>query len=154
MDVRISTALIRSILDYQKHRQRRGVYASLCRKWASLRHSFWSLITSSDINKRAQISSDLQLPHPLGVVVHQDAKIDSHCMIMQQVTIGQLADGAAPTIGKGVYIGSGAKVLGGVVIGNYARIGANAVVLADVPPYATAVGIPAVIKNQRSQDQS
>jgi serine O-acetyltransferase len=66
-------------------------------------------------------------------------------MIMQQVTIGQLAEEYAPTIGSHVYIGAGAKVLGRIVIGDRARIGANAVVLADVPADGTAVGIPARI---------
>ena len=64
-------------------------------------------------------------------------------MLMQQVTVGQLADGAAPVIGSGVYIGAGAKVLGGVRVGDGARIGANAVVLRDVPAGCTAVGVPA-----------
>ena len=66
-------------------------------------------------------------------------------MIMQQVTIGELSDGLAPVIGSRVYIGAGAKILGKVIIGNGVRIGANAVVLCDVPDNSTAVGIPARI---------
>ena len=66
-------------------------------------------------------------------------------MIMQQVTIGQLADGRVPVIGNGVYIGAGAKILGGIVINDNAVIGANAVVLIDVPAGKTAVGVPAKI---------
>ncbi len=108
-----------------------------------------SILTSSDISKHADISEDLKLPHPNGVVVHQNAIIGEGCMVMQQVTIGQLADGAVPRIGSGVYIGAGAKVLGGVFIGNDARIGANAVVLTDLPENSTAVGVPAIIKTRR-----
>ena len=68
-------------------------------------------------------------------------------MIMQQVTIGQLSDGAVPIIGNGVYIGAGAKVLGGITVGDNAKIGANAVVLINVPAGKTAVGVPAIIKH-------
>jgi serine O-acetyltransferase len=71
---------------------------------------------------------------------------------MQQVTIGILADHRVPTIGSRVYIGTGAKVLGHVTVGDDARIGANAVVLSDVPPGATVVGIPARIVVRKSQE--
>lgn len=64
-------------------------------------------------------------------------------MIMQQVTIGQTAASLGPKIGMNVYIGAGAKVLGEVTIGDGAQIGANAVVLIDVPANCTAVGVPA-----------
>ena len=83
------------------------------------------------------------LPHPNGVIVHARAVIGDDCLIMQQVTIGQLSDIDAPVIGSRVYIGAGAKILGKVVIGDGARIGANAVVLCDVRANWTAVGIPA-----------
>jgi serine O-acetyltransferase len=64
---------------------------------------------------------------------------------MQQVTLGQVATAGAPTVCRGAFIGAGAKVLGPIRIGEGARIGANAVVLTDVPDGATAVGIPARI---------
>jgi len=89
------------------------------------------------------------LPHPNGVVMHRDAVIGVNCMIMQQVTIGQLAEGGAPRLGDGVYVGAGAKVLGEITIGDGASIGANAVVLSDVPPGCTAVGIPARVVRRR-----
>lgn len=84
------------------------------------------------------------MPHAHGIVIHPAARIGVNCTIFHQVTIGgRDAIRGAPVIGAGVLIGTGAKVLGGVVIGDGARIGANAVVLSDVPPGATAVGIPA-----------
>ncbi len=64
---------------------------------------------------------------------------------MQQVTLGQTGDSGAPTVEEDAYIGAGAKVIGEITIGARARIGANAVVLKDVPPDATAVGVPARI---------
>jgi serine O-acetyltransferase len=74
---------------------------------------------------------------------------------MQQVTVGQNRGGYQnlPVIGGNVDIGPGAKVLGGITIGNHAQIGANAVVLQDVPPWAVAVGIPArIIGDRRPAD--
>lgn len=71
---------------------------------------------------------------------------------MQQVTLGQLAKGGAPVVERGAYLGAGAKVLGSVRIGAGARIGANAVVLTDIPPNCTAVGIPARIVRARDQE--
>lgn len=145
-----SRALISSILSYKKHTASKGLLSGIFRKYASLKHLFWSVITSSDINKNADIQPDLKLPHPTGVVIHQDVSIGHGCMIMQQVTIGQLADGRVPKIGSHVYIGAGAKVLGGIVVGDNARIGANAVVLSNVPDGCTAIGVPAVIRHRDS----
>ena len=83
------------------------------------------------------------LPHPNGVVIHEDAVIGNDCMIMQQVTIGMIGEGEVPRIGNKVYVGAGAKIIGRVDVGDGARVGANAVVTKDVPPNWTAVGIPA-----------
>ncbi len=94
-------SLIVSVLAYQDAASRGGWLAGIARKYASLRHHFWSIVTASDIDRDASIPADLKLPHPVGVVIHRDAVIGPGCMIMQQVTIGQLADGAAPRIGTG-----------------------------------------------------
>lgn len=136
-------ALVKSIIQYQVAARGRGLHWSIAKKWASMRVKLMSLLTASDIDREASICPDLKLPHPVGVVIHRDATIGPGCMIMQLVTIGQVADGAVPRIGAGVYIGAGAKLLGGITIGDHARIGANAVVLEDVPDNTTAVGIPA-----------
>jgi serine O-acetyltransferase len=113
------------------------------RRLARLSHSFWSIVTASDIRPQARLGRNLRMPHPTGVVIHHDAVIGDDCILMQQVTIGQLAGPGAPVIGDKVYVGAGAKVLGAISIGEGARIGANAVVLQSVPPYCTAVGVPA-----------
>ena len=115
------------------------------RRIARVRHMLWSIITQSDIGLGARLGSGLMLPHPNGIVIHEDACVGDDCMIMQQVTIGMIGDGEVPVIGNRVYIGAGAKIIGKVVVGDGARIGANAVVLSDVPPGHTAVGIPARI---------
>jgi serine O-acetyltransferase len=139
----IGRALAENIRSYNKYRARRGIFARIMCKYWKLRHLLLSVVTGSDLDSNATIGERFMLPHPNGVVVHGGAVIGDDCMIMQQVTIGQLSDIYAPVIGSRVYIGAGAKVLGKVVVGDGARIGANAVVLCDVPANWTAVGIPA-----------
>ena len=142
-------ALIRSILRYQKYVDRTGWYYGCLRRLASLRHKFWSVITASDIHCLAGLCPDLALPHPTGVVIHQDAVVGPRCMIMQQVTLGIDASGLAPVLGADVYVGAGAKVLGGIRIGDRVRIGANAVVRINLPDDCTAAGVPARIVRRR-----
>lgn len=84
------------------------------------------------------------IPHPNGIVIHPDSEIGPNCFILQQVTLA-VSGNSAPRLGGNVLVGSGAKLLGGIWIGDNARIGANAVVLGDVPAGATAVGVPARI---------
>ena len=86
------------------------------------------------------------MPHPNGIVIHPNCKIGPNCLIFQQVTLGSNEAGmitGVPTLGGSVDVGAGAKILGPINIGDNAVIGANAVVLADVPANAVAVGIPA-----------
>jgi serine O-acetyltransferase len=143
--------LLRSIRYYQYHRARRGPWHKLMRRVARVRHMFWSIVTQSDISLEATLGEGLKLPHPNGIVIHEEAVIGANCMIMQQVTVGMIDGGEVPTLGNNVYVGAGAKIIGRVTIGDGARIGANAVVLRDVPAGATAVGIPASIVGPRGQ---
>jgi serine O-acetyltransferase len=139
-----SQKLLQSLRAYQHWKLRPGIFACGLRKWATLRHRFWSVITGADIPVNCQIAGGLMLNHPNGVVIHPSAVIGANCLIFQQVTIGLLESGV-PIIGNHVDIGAGAKILGAVHIGNHVKIGANAVVLCDIPSGATAVGIPARI---------
>ena len=143
-------ALIKSIRSYNKYKARSGTTARIFRKYWKLRHLLLSIVTGSDFNPNATIGERVMLPHPTGVVIHGGVVIGDDCMIMQQVTIGQRSDAHVPTVGSRVYIGAGAKVLGKIVIGDGARIGANAVVLCDVPANWTAVGIPAQLLPPKS----
>ncbi len=140
-----SQALLASIRSYQRHAGSRNPFRILVKKYAVLRHRFWSAVTGADIPLDCQIGGGLLLPHPNGVVIHPGARIGPNCLIFQQVTIGTRAGSMPPVIGGHVDIGTGAKILGNVHIGDHACIGANAVVLMDVPAGKTAVGIPAVI---------
>jgi serine O-acetyltransferase len=146
-----SFRLLASIQAYQYHRARSGPWHALMRKVARARHLFWSIITQSDIEHRAKFGRRLMLPHPNGVVIHEDAVIGDDCMIMQQVTIGMIGDGEVPTLGNGIYVGAGAKIIGKVKVGDGARIGANAVVTQDVPAGWTAVGVPARLVKRTSE---
>lgn len=141
--------LLRAIARYQRYRDRRGLVAWINRNMGKAAHVFWSILSGSDISREASIDPGTRMPHPNGVVIHAEAVVEPGCLIMQQVTLGQLAGGGAPHVGRSAYLGAGAKVLGPVRIGEGARIGANAVVLSDVPPHATAVGVPARITRQR-----
>lgn len=142
--------LLAAMALYQRHRHRRDPLSRLKSAAGKLGHVFWSLLGACDIHRDARIHPSTRIPHPTGVVIHAQAVVEGNCMIMQQVTLGQLARGGAPFIEDGAYLGSGAKVLGAVRIGAGARVGANAVVLKDVPAGATVVGIPARIVRQKS----
>lgn len=88
------------------------------------------------------------IEHQSGIVVHGNSTIGDDCVIRQNVTLGIRREDQpdqAPVLGKAVSVGAGAVILGGVHVGDGAQIGANAVVLKDVPAGATAVGIPAKI---------
>ncbi len=107
--------------------------------------------TGIEIHPSAKIESGIFIDHGLGVVIGATAEIESGVVIYHGVTLG--ATGKVtdknqkrhPTVKKGAIIGCGAKILGNITIGENAVIGANSVVLKDVLPNATAVGVPAKI---------
>lgn len=143
--------LLKTIRQYQKWSKRTGIIAALIRKNCVLRHRFWSVICGADIPLNCKIGGGLLIPHPNGIVIHPSAEIGVNCLIHQQVTIGTKRSGGLPVIKGHVDIGAGAKVLGKIVIGSHALIGANAVVTRDVEDGATVAGIPArVIKKSET----
>ena len=82
----------------------------------------------------------------MGIVIHRRVVIGKNCMIGQCVTIGgRSGHYEVPVLGDNVMVGVGAKILGPIRVGDHAKIGANAVVLQDVPPYAVGAGVPARI---------
>ncbi len=106
-------------------------------------------LTGIEIHPGAVIGARLFIDHGMGVVIGETAEIGDDCTIYQGVTLGgtSLDKGVKrhPTLGNGVVVGGGAKVLGSFTVGEGARIGSNAVVVKSVPAGATAVGIPARI---------
>lgn len=99
------------------------------------------------IHPAASIGSSIFLDHGTGIVVGATATIADGVTILQDVTIGRVDSGDSPRIETGVYIGGGATVLGDIVIGAFAKIGAGSVVMHDVPPGCTAIGVPAALVN-------
>jgi len=114
------------------------------------------IFTHIDIHPAATIGRRVFIDHGTGVVVGETAIIEDDVLIYQGVTLGGVSLDLGkrhPTVKKGAVIGAGAKVLGNIVIGEYAKIGANSVVVKEVPDNATAIGIPAhVIEKGRCKD--
>jgi serine O-acetyltransferase len=139
-------ALLLALRDYQRHSGNGGFWSALRRRIAVIRHRFWSAVSGADIPLNSHIGGGLLIPHPNGIVLHPEAHIGPNCLLFQQVTIGTTGNGV-PTLGGHVDVGAGAKLLGAIRIGDHAKIGANSVVLTDVPDGCVAVGIPARIAN-------
>jgi serine O-acetyltransferase len=107
--------------------------------------TFAQVLTGAEIEPGAALGEGFVMQHSNGVVIASDVRTGRDCKLYQQVTLGTGwgSKPGVPILGDRVTIFAGAKVLGGVTIGDRARIGANAVVLDDVPADAVAVGIPA-----------
>jgi len=114
------------------------------------------LFTNIDIHPGATIGRRVFIDHGFGVVIGQTTVIEDDVLIYQGVTLGGVSLVAGkrhPTIKSGVVIGAGAKVLGNITIGANSKIGANSVVVREVPDNSTAIGIPAhVIQKGRDKD--
>lgn len=128
--------------------------------WHRVAHAFWRhglkflarvisqinrFVTGIEIHPGAQIGKGFFIDHGMGVVIGETAEIGDNVLLYHGVTLGGVSlekKKRHPTIGNNVVIATGAKVLGAITIGDNAKIGANAVVLKDVPPDSTVVGIP------------
>ncbi len=127
------------------HRVASWLFASGLRLPARLIATVSRALTGIEIHPAAEIGPGLFIDHGMGVVIGETAKLGADITIYQGVTLGGtgFATGKRhPTVEDGVTIGSGAKLLGPIVVGRGAKIGANTVVIKDVPPNATVVGIP------------
>jgi len=114
-------------------------------------------LTGIEIHPGARIGRRFFIDHGMGVVIGETAEIGDDCTIYHGVTLGGTTWNKGkrhPTLKDGVVIGAGAKVLGPITIGEQAKIGSNAVVVKDVPPRATAIGIPArLVETQETSGQ-
>lgn len=104
-----------------------------------------------EIARNVQLGEGVVFLHTVGVVIGGDARIGDRVVFLGGNTVGSLNNRGYPRIGNDVVIGAGARILGPVTIGDGATIGANAVVLSDVPEGATAVGVPAVVRPRGSR---
>lgn len=115
---------------------------------AKMHAQFWRFMTGIEIHPGAKIASGVFIDHGMGLVIGQTAEIEEDVVLFHGVTLGGTGKDTGkrhPTIKKGAMIHAHAQVLGPVVIGEKAKIGASAVVLTDIPYGATAVGIPAKV---------
>jgi serine O-acetyltransferase len=101
-----------------------------------------------EIGKDVHLGQGVCFVHTIGNVIGGDARLGARVRVLGNVTIGTAKDNGYPVIGDDVTIGAGARILGPVTIGRGATIGANAVVLTDVPAGAVAIGIPAVVRRR------
>jgi len=107
-----------------------------------------SICCNCIIGRGAEFGPGFVLIHATGVVINGQVIGGTNVFIEHQVTIGAERR-ESPRIGNNVFIGAGAKIIGQVTVGDHSRVGANAVVLDDVPPYATVAGIPARVVRRR-----
>ena len=126
---------------------------------ARLISNFARFLTGIEIHPGATIGDGLFIDHGTGIVIGETAELGKNVTLYQGVTLGGTGKESGkrhPTIGNNVVIATGAKVLGSFKVGDYAKIGAGSVVLKEVPPHATVVGIPGrivVLHGQRIHNQ-
>jgi serine O-acetyltransferase len=144
-----------------------GFHALQCHRFI---HALWELglcwlarwlshcvrwFTGIEIHPGATIGRRVFIDHGMGIVIGETAEIQDDCTLYHGVTLGGTSWSKGkrhPTLARGVVVGAGAQVLGPILIGEGARVGSNAVVVREVPPGATAVGIPArIIEGARDQ---
>jgi len=126
-------------------------------RWLPRWLAHWSRwFTGIEIHPGATIGRRVFIDHGMGVVIGETAEIGDDCTLYHGVTLGGTSWNKGkrhPTLGRGVVIGTGAKILGPILVGDGAKIGSNAVVVRDVPAGATAVGIPARIVSVEEQQR-
>jgi serine O-acetyltransferase len=130
------------------HRLAHGLWQARLHWLARFASHLSRWLTGIEIHPGATIGRRFFIDHGMGVVIGETAEIGDDCTLYHGVTLGGTSWNKGkrhPTLGKGVVVGAGAKILGPIIIGEGARIGSNAVVVKEVPPGATAIGIPARI---------
>ncbi len=117
--------------------------------------TFARFLTGIDIHPGATIGRRFFIDHGMGVVIGETTEIGDDCLLYQGVTLGGTSakqEKRHPTLGRGVVVGAGAKVLGAITLGNHSKVGAGSVVVNDVPEHATVIGIPGRIVVQKVYD--
>ena len=127
------------------HRAAHGLHTRNWRLPARVVSQVSRFVTGIEIHPGATIGPGFFIDHGMGVVIGETAEIGDDSTLYHGVTLGGTSWNKGkrhPTLGKGVVVGAGAKILGPITIGDGARVGSNAVVVRDVPPGATVVGVP------------
>ena len=130
----------------QLHRFSHTLWRWKLRWLARLSSHIGRFLTGIEIHPGAQIGRRVFIDHGMGVVIGETAEIGDDCTLYHGVTLGGVSWNKGkrhPTLGRGVVVGAGAKILGPFVVGDGAKVGSNSVVVKPVPAGATVVGIPA-----------
>ena len=139
------------------HRLAHGLWGARLRWLGRLVSHLGRFLTGIEIHPGARIGRRFFIDHGMGVVIGETAEIGDDCTLYHGVTLGGTSWNKGkrhPTLGNGVVLGAGAKILGPITIGDGARVGSNAVVVKSVPPGATAIGIPARIVEKEAGEKS
>jgi len=110
-----------------------------------------TVVNGCVIGRGTEFGPGFVIVHAQGIVINGQVRGGSNVHLEHQVTLGDNGAGACPVLGSDIYVGAGAKVIGPVAIGDGARVGANAVVVHDVEPETTVVGVPAKPVRRRSE---
>lgn len=124
---------------------------------ARLNSQIVRFFTGIEIHPGATIGHSIMIDHGMGVVIGETAEVGNRVILYQGVTLGGTGNHTGkrhPTVGDGCFIGSGAKILGPVTLGNNVKVGANSVVLRDIPANSTVVGIPGKIVKTKNENVS
>lgn len=131
-------------------RRKPGLVRKMKDRFYWLSYRITETLTGISIPKSVEVGPGLRIHHFGNIFVHKDAKIGANCTLRQGATIGNRHEGGpVPVLEDGVELGAYAQILGRVRIGRGAKIGAMSLVLDDVPPGATAVGIPARVVSSK-----
>ena len=140
------------------HKLARWFWLHELRWFGRLTSHFGRWATGIEIHPGAKIGRRVFIDHGMGVVVGETAEIGDECTIYQGVTLGGTSlfrgEKRHPTLGRGVVVGAGAKILGGFTVGEGAKIGSNAVVVKEVPAGATVVGVPGRMVDEEASVQA
>ena len=137
------------------HRLAHRLYRANFYLIARLISNFSRLITGVDIHPGARIGRRFFIDHGMGVVIGETSEIGDDVLIYQNVTLGGTGKERGkrhPTLRNHVVVGTGAKILGNITIGDYVKVGAGSVVIRPVPDYSTVVGIPGRVVRMRNDE--
>jgi len=138
------------LLHRLSHRLHRAGFTLLARMLSQLNRT----LTGIEIHPGAQIGRRCFIDHGMGIVIGETTEIGDDVLMYQGVTLGGTGKEKGkrhPTIGNNVVIGTGAKILGNITIGNHSKIGAGSVVIRPVPDYSTVVGVPGRVTRMRGE---
>ena len=128
------------------HRIGHSLYRARCYFLSRVVAEFSRFLTGIEIHPGAKLGRRLVIDHGMGLVIGETAEVGDDCILFHGVTLGGVRFDPVkrhPTLGNHVLVGTGAKILGPITVGDRVRVGANALVTKDIPEGATVVGIPA-----------